>query len=62
MKLTPRTETVTSGTVTIGTIRVTDRGCETFGPRDEYLATHPKIEDARRALFQLHKAGQDGLK
>lgn len=60
-KLTPRTETVTAGTVTIGTIRVTHRGCETFGPIDQYLATHETIEGARRALFELHRDGEKGL-
>ncbi len=56
-----RTEHVTLGTETIGTIRITDRGFETFGPRDEYLCTHVSIADARRSLFELHRDSEKGL-
>lgn len=59
-KLALRTEYVTAGTETIGTIRVTARGCECFGPLDQYLATYPTIEGARRALFELHRDGEKG--
>ncbi|WP_108461349.1 hypothetical protein [Devosia naphthalenivorans] len=57
-KLTRRTEYITAGTTTIGLVNCTDRGFETFGPLDQYLATYPSLEAARKALFELHKAGQ----
>lgn len=60
-KLQSRTEHVTLGTETIGTINVTPRGFETFGPRDQYLCTHVSIEAARKALFELHRASERGL-
>jgi len=55
-----RTETVSLGTETIGTIRITDRGFETFGPRDQYICTHVTIADARRSLFELHRDSEIG--
>lgn len=50
-----RTETVSLGTLHLGTIRETDRGFETFGPDDKYLLTEVTIAGARRALFQHSK-------
>lgn len=57
---TPRTETVSLGTEYIGRIFVTKRGFETFGPQDQYICTHVTIQAARRALFELHRAGEAG--
>jgi len=60
--VTPRTETVTLGHDYAGKVHVTDRGFETFGPSDEYVATFPTIQSARKALFELHRDSQQGLK
>lgn len=57
----PHTEIVMIGQEHLGRIHLTDRGYETFGQRDEYLATHVTIEGARRALFELHRDSEQGL-
>lgn len=57
-KLNRRAEYVTTGTTAIGHVNVTDRGFEAFGPLDQYLATYPTLDGARKALFQLHLDGQ----
>ena len=60
-KFSPRTETVTLGHDYAGKVFVTERGFEAFGPNDEYLATFPTIQSARKALFELHRDSQQGL-
>lgn len=59
MKAPRRIEYVTAGTSTIGLVSCTDRGFEAFGPLDQYLATYPTLEAARKALFDLHSSSQD---
>jgi hypothetical protein len=61
MKHTPRTETVSLGTEHLGRIFITQRGFETFGPKDEDLCTHVTIQAARKALFELHRDSAEGL-
>ncbi|MFD1941306.1 hypothetical protein [Paradevosia shaoguanensis] len=61
MKASPRSEIVTFGTDYAGKINVTGRGCETFGPADQYIATFPTIQAARKALFELHRDSQQAL-
>lgn len=56
-----RTETVTLGTDYAGKIHITERGFETFGPLDQYLATFPTIQSARKALFEMHRDSQTQL-
>lgn len=58
----PQTEIVTIGQEHLGRIHLTDRGYETFGPQDQYLCTHVTIEGARRALFELHRDSEQGLR
>ncbi|WP_173088939.1 hypothetical protein [Devosia sp. 1635] len=55
------TETVSLGTTTIGTIRLTDRGYEAFGPADQYIATFCTLPAARKALWEMHCEGEKGL-
>jgi len=57
-KFIPSTETVSIGTVTIGTIHHTERGFESFGPRGEYLCTYETKTRARRALYDLHQESE----
>ena len=54
------TETVTFGHTHGGKVKVTRDGAEAFGPREEYVATFPTLREARKALFELHRASQAG--
>ena len=57
----PHTETVTFGHTYGGKVKVSPDGAEAFGPRDEYVTTFPSLREARKALFDLHKASEAGL-
>lgn len=54
------TETVSFGHAYGGKVKVTPDGAEAFGPRDEYIANFPSLREARKALFDLHKASEVG--
>lgn len=54
-----KSEIVTAGHDTIGTIRQTNRGFELFDEGDRYLATAVTLAEGRRFLFQRHKEGQE---
>jgi hypothetical protein len=61
MKVThPRSETVTCGRDTIGTIIINDRGAEAFAPDGKYVCTFARVEQARKALFERHQANAQG--
>ena len=57
-----KTEEVTLGTISLGRIHLTDRGFEAFGPRGEYVCTFTTLQAARRALFELHRDGEEGMR
>jgi hypothetical protein len=56
-----RTESVSFGHETIGTIRETDRGFECFDASGAYLFTDPTLAGARKALYRraVEQAGGD---
>ena len=53
--MTRRTETVSFGHETVGTIRETSRGFECFDRDGKYLFTDPTLAGARKAIFKRHK-------
>lgn len=58
--LKPHSETVSFGHTPGGKVTVTRDGAQATGPHGEYVGTFPSLRDARKALFDLHKAGEAG--
>jgi hypothetical protein len=56
----PHDEAVTFGLVPGGKVFVTSEGVKAIGPNEESIGSFATLGAARKALFDLHNAGEAG--